>query len=275
MSWTKGWKAFDTVEGRTDAGMCRGFLFEEGETYKIEGALRLCENGFHACKDAVLCFEYYPNAVLFAEVEFLGKCEYAVPTKHKGATSKIRIVKFHTSEELLKGYYNSGDYNSGDYNSGDYNSGDYNSGDYNSGYYNSGYYNSGYYNSGYYNSGDYNSGNRNSGDYNSGNRNSGYYNSGNYNSGNWNSCDRETGFFNTKETQTVNIFNKPCSWEVWLYANKPSFIFFDLDEQLGYKGSWKKAYSTASKEERKLLLKLPNFDKDVFFELTGINVEED
>ena len=324
MSWTKGWKAFDTVGGRADAGRCRGFLFEEGKTYEIDGKLELCHNGFHACKDYVLCLEYYPQAEIFAEVEFIGQCDYEHPTEHKGATDKIRIVKFYKKEELdlmglgNSGNYNSGSLNSGRWNSGNYNSGswnsrnynsgngnsgslntgngntgnentgnensgnensgNYNSGSWNSGSWNSGSYNSGSYNSGSYNSGSWNSGSWNSGSWNSGNGNSGRGNSGNYNSGrwnsgNWNSCNRETGFFNTKEPHTINVFNKPVARDVWESCKKPKFIYFDLDHKLTYKQNWEKAYSTATQEEIELLKALPNFDADVFFELTGICVE--
>jgi hypothetical protein len=262
MSWTKGWKAFDSIEGREDAGTCRGMLYEEGETYGIEGELEICKNGLHACKEQVLCYQYYPNATLFAEVELLGDVQYENPTKHKAATNKMRIVRF--VREVPEGNLNSGNRNSGDYNSGHYNSGDCNSGHYNSGNRNSGHYNSGNRNSGDYNSGDCNSGNRNSGD----------CNSGNYNSGGWNSCNRETGFFNTKEPTTINVFNKPCDRKVWDSVEKPDFIYFELDDELGYKGSWQKAYATATEEEKVLLKALPNFDKDIFFELTGINIEE-
>ena len=48
---------------------CRGFQFKEGETNHEETA-KLCESGFHACKDPIDCFKYYPpsNSV-YHEVE--------------------------------------------------------------------------------------------------------------------------------------------------------------------------------------------------------------
>ena len=95
MSWTKGYKAFNKVEGNEKAGECNGFLFEEGQTYEIEGELKLCSNGFHACKDLILTSAYYPDIMenVYAEVELLGDVEYEQPTKHKAATSKIKIVR--------------------------------------------------------------------------------------------------------------------------------------------------------------------------------------
>ena len=158
----------------------------------------------------------------------------------------------------------------------------------NSGYRNSGYYNSGYYNSGYRNSGYYNSGNRNSGNYNSGYRNSGDYNSGNCNS----------GFFNTEEPNKIMLFNK------WVDMSYTDFIGkYDLsielpinswvcnedlpgEEQtketremdgklvtLSYKEAWKKWWEENEDEHNKFL-ELPNFDAEIFEEITGIDIEE-
>jgi len=192
---------------------------------------------------------------------------------------------------------NSGNYNSGNRNSGGHNSGDCNSGNRNSGYYNSGNYNSGYYNSGYCNFGNYNSG-----DCNSGNCNSGGRNSGNRNSGGWNSGDRETGFFNTASPKMIKVFNKPCPVNLWEEAEKPAFIYFTINqwvcladmteaeraafplaETVGgfvkcvpYKEAFIASYeglTTAEKERQTALLKaLPNFDPNVFFEISGIMI---
>ena len=41
-----------------------------------------------------------------------------------------------------------------------------------------------------------------------------------------------------------------------------------------YKDAWKKAWDEANKEDKELLFKLPNFDADVFEEITGINVKK-
>ena len=53
---------------------CKGFQYEIGKTYKIEGEPSMCESGFHACKKVSDCFSYYSfdpkNKV--AEVELSG-----------------------------------------------------------------------------------------------------------------------------------------------------------------------------------------------------------
>ena len=203
------------------------------------------------------------------------------------------------------GYRNSGDWNSGNWNSGNCNSGDCNSGYRNSGYrnsgdWNSGNWNSGYRNSGYRNSGDWNSGNRNSGDCNSGDCNSGYRNSGNWNSGDCNSGDWNSGYFNSNEPN-ARMFNKMTNIKV-SEVKIPDWCRFDLtvwvshdtasDEEkikhkreietsggflrsLDYKDAWRLAWNKASVEERKKLFDLPNWNNEVFKEITGIDAEKE
>jgi hypothetical protein len=124
-------------------------------------------------------------------------------------------------------------------------------------------------------------------------RNSGDRNSGDCNSGGWNS-----GCFNTITPQEILIFNKPCKREIWENCQKPDFIYFNLtiwinefemsDQEkidnpkfyvasgylktYGYKEAWKKSWDNASLEDRKLILTLPNFDPEVFKEISGIDV---
>jgi hypothetical protein len=171
--------------------------------------------------------------------------------------------------------------NSGKNNSGRGNSGNCNSGYYNSGGYNSGNGNPGYNNSGHWNSGNDNSGSRNSGDWNSGYDNSGNYNSGNSNSGSgnsgsWNACDRESGHFNVESAKTIRVFHRECPVKVWDDAVKPEFLYFDLDENLGYKESFQKSYDELTDEQKQIqteqLKKLPNFDAGVFYEISGIDI---
>jgi len=49
---------------------CRGFQFEVGKTFKHEGELKLCAEGFHFCEHPLNVFDYYaPSESRFAEVE--------------------------------------------------------------------------------------------------------------------------------------------------------------------------------------------------------------
>ena len=207
------------------------------------------------------------------------------------------------SGDRNSGNINSGGLNSGDRNSGDLNSGDRNSGDLNSGDLNSGDLNSGYRNSGDRNSGDRNSGDRNSGDLNSGCRNSGNLNSGNRNSGDLNSGYRNSGVFcNRKRNDKIFFFNKESSftWEDW-YRHKvycivqDSFVLTDWidwddmsDEEkennpdayvnygylrvYTYKEAWANLWSKLTDDQKELFKTLPNFDADIFRDITGIAI---
>jgi hypothetical protein len=199
------------------------------------------------------------------------------------------------------GHSNSGLSNSGHYNSGYYNSGSSNIGDYNSGYYNTGNFNGGHSNSGTHNSGSRNSGARNSGAHNNGNFNSGDYNTGNYNSGNFNSGDYNNGWFNTNEPK-MRIFNKASSYTYSELCDKnlvPSFRGFDVNvwvresimtekektdnptykitggylKTLEYKEAWAIFWRKTDEANRQKFLNLPNFDADIFKEITGVDVD--
>lgn len=55
--------------------------------------------------------------------------------------------------------------------------------------------------------------------------------------------------------------------------NKNAFVCGGYLKTLEYKEAWAEAYKDASKEDIKLLKALPNFDADVFFEITGIKIK--
>jgi len=191
--------------------------------------------------------------------------------------------------------------NTGENNTGENNTGENNTGDWNSGNSNSGYSNSGDSNTGHRNSGNSNSGYSNSGHWNSGDSNTGHRNSGHWNSGYWNSGDMNSGHFNSTTPDTIRCFNKDVDRETWEQADKPQFIYnvnpnIWVDESdmtddekkefskfhdrggylktIEYKEAWKIAWDEASEEDKTLLSKLPNFDADVFEEITGINTKE-
>ena len=247
---------------------CRNFQYEIGKTYELKENGQLikpikCHRGFHACLKVNQCFNYYdfnPNNKI-AIVELSGDI---IEDNDKLVSNVITIIEEISWEQMLV-LTNTGDGNSG-----------------------------------YSNSGNRNSGNRNSGDSNSGNRNSGDWNSGNWNSGDWNSCNKETGFFNSISPKTINVFNKPLDIKIWNSCIKPNFIynvvlnqwinFSDMTDQekidfpkafvcdgylktFTYKEAWQNAYNTATEKDIKLLKALPNFDADVFKEITGIKID--
>ncbi len=317
----KGYKVFDPD------WTCRGFQYEVGQTYEMDGEPKCCDRGFHFCTKAADCFNFYSfdpeNKV--AEVEAFGEIDVQSEDENsKCCTNKIHIVRELTWYEVLdlvnsgknctglcnSGNCNSGNYNSGDRNSGNYNSGNYNSGNCNSGNYNSGDCNSGDRNSGDYNSGDWNSGDRNSGNYNSGDCNSGDWNSGDrnsgdYNSGDWNKCSFSNGCFNTVSTK-IYLFNKPSEWTYrdWLNSNARyllnqipgnvlEYIYLSdmTDEE---KAAHPEAKTTGgylkildnsecaviwwrglSDRQKAVITAIPNFDKEIFKQITGIDVDAD
>ena len=263
---------------------CRNnFKYEIGKTYKHKEEIGLCKGGFHFCRKLIDCFNYYSfnpkNKV--AIVIATGK---VINGDDKSVTDEITIMKEISWHEVLN-MVNDGNGNTGLGNTGNRNVGDCNSGNRNSGDCNSGYYNSG--------------------NCNTGNRNSGYYNSGNCNTGDFNTCNHSTGIFNTEEDK-IKIFNKLSDWtyEDWLNSRTRRILrlHFRLVEWIDelnmaeeekeqhphykttggylkkytYKEAWKNTWKELTKEERNIIMtELPNFDKDIFKEITGIDVDKD
>lgn len=200
------------------------------------------------------------------------------------------------------GKNNTGNYNGGNHNTGDYNTGDYNTGNYNSGNRNTGHHNTGNYNSGNCNDGSYNRGNYNCGSYNSGQFNCGRCNIGNYNSGDFNKINFSNGCFNTKESKIL-MFNKPSDWSIedWRYSEakrlldnimynvlKWIYSYEMTDEEKeqhpeyettgGYLKKCDKSecnqlwWDNLSDCNKNVIKSLPNFDSEIFKEITGIDV---
>ena len=55
---------------------CRGFQYEVGKEYEIDGEIKCCDRGFHACKSPMEVWDYYDMLnSRFAEVEQSGKID--------------------------------------------------------------------------------------------------------------------------------------------------------------------------------------------------------
>ena len=249
----KGFKAFNKDL------TCRGFQYEIGQTYEMEEEPKLCNRGFHFCKTIAECYNYYSMSenTRICEVEALGEID-SEEESDKLCTNKIKILKEITTEWEKKGNTKSS-------------------------------------NTGYCNTGD-----RNTGSMNTGYWNTGYWNTGDWNTGNWN-----TGVFCTEKNPTIKLFDKESNWTMqdWLNSNARYILsrcpvnttkFVSKDEMSeeekqehseyrtigGYlktitvskadKQAW---WNNLKKEERQEVLNLPNFDKDIFFKCTGIEVE--
>ena len=282
---------------------CRNYQFEIGKEYKIDSpdgyeltTDDLCSNKvFHFCDSLSKVHGYYSchekENNRFCIIEVLGQL---VESDDKCGSNHIRVVREITGEELqiAKGLTGG---NTGLFNSGYLNSGDRNSGDLNSGYRNSGDRNSGDRNSGYRNSGDRNSGYRNSGYRNSGYRNSGYRNSGDRNSGVFNKTNNSNGVFCNVEPK-ICIFNIQTDWTLTEFYNSKywSAIMssdFPLTEWVHtpdapengvdgklivntYEDACRRWWNGMDKTNKKIIKSIPNFDIDVFCDITGIDKKD-
>lgn len=70
---------------------CRGFQYEVGKEYEMDGEIKCCNRGFHACKSPLEVWDYYDilNS-RYAEVEQSGKIEEE-ENSTKVCSSRIKI----------------------------------------------------------------------------------------------------------------------------------------------------------------------------------------
>ena len=267
------------IKGFDENLRCRGFQFEIGKEYKIDisedyvlTTNDLCTNKvFHFCDSLSKVHQHYSCSDSknnrFCIIEVLGQL---IDDGEKCGSNHIKVIREIAEEELMIAKGLTGG-NTGLFNSGDRNSGDRNSGDRNSGYMNSGY--------------------MNSGDRNSGDMNSGYRNSGDRNSGVFNKTNGSNGVFCNKET-TICIFNIQTDWTLReFYTSK----FYDairsspfsltewqsdesstengVDGKLivnTYEEACRRWWDGMSEENKNIVKSIPNFDIDVFCDITGI-----
>jgi hypothetical protein len=233
----KGFKVFNSD------WTCRDFQFEVGKTFTEDVTPVCCDRGFHFCTKAADCFKYYDfnpdNKV--AEVEALGDID-TNNDDSKCSTNKIHIIREITWQEVLDLV-------------------------------------------------------------NLGKACTGLCNSGNRNSGDWNKTCFSNGCFNT-ELPKIFLFNKPSDWtyQDWLNSdaryilmdcpsNVLSWIWEDdmtdeekeqhpeysvtggflkhIEKETGRQMWW----DGLSDRKKDIVMQLPNFDKDIFKEITGITVE--
>jgi len=234
---------------------------------------------FSPCKEGYRRFiELFPEGATL-DIAISGLCDDGHDSWGEWLFDKCRENNLF-QEVTSKGYRNTGYWNTGNRNTGDWNTG--------------------YRNTGNRNTGDWNTGGRNTGDRNTGDRNTGSRNTGDWNTGDWNTGDWNTGFFNTVTPDVVLVFDKECQREEWEKAYKPNFLFFDLtywveesemtDEEKtldpgshyrggqlrkkDYKAAFKEAWDNADPDDREKIKNLPNFDPQIFFEISGIDLRE-
>ena len=261
--------------GNTKQYTCPGKFEEEGE-------LDVCGHGMHFCENAADCFNYYDfdsnNKV--AEVIAYGT---VLKEGDKSCTDKLEIVREIPWDEVLR-IVNTGKNCTGRCNTGNWNTGNRNTGN--------------------RNTGNRNTGNCNTGDWNTGNRNTGDCNTGDWNTGDWNKSSFNTGCFMTEE-QKIMFFNKPSDWTYndWLRSdaryllnripkNVVEWIYSEdmTDEEKAEHpthettGGYLKVldesdcgqlwWGSLSDRQKNIIKALPNFDPEIFYQCTGINVNE-
>ena len=254
---------------------CRGFQYEVGKTYEADLPIILCESGFHFCKRAVDCFNYYkfdPQNKVAEIIAHGGIVENNENGDTKCVTDKIEIVREIPWTEVLE-LVNTGKANTGFCNAGDRNAGDCNTGN-------------------------CNTGNWNTGDWNTGDRNA-----GNCNTGDWNKTSFVAGCFNTEKhklmffdeptdttlndwqnSQACSIMNRVDFYPVeWTHENEMSDEEKNQHPEYQTTGGYLKTRDTAecfrkwwdalTLSEKRIVKSIPNFNPEKFKLITGIEVE--
>jgi hypothetical protein len=127
----------------------------------------------------------------------------------------------------------------------------------------------------------------------------GYWSTGNRSTGDWSTSNYSTGHSQIDDTG-FSAFNKLCNRDQWAQADIPSWLYFNLTEWVDkedmtdlekqdhptyettggylkvyeYQEAWKKSYDNATREEQLKIKSLPNFDAEVFYEISGIKIDE-
>lgn len=237
----KGFKVFNPDWTCNPNG--KPFQYAVGGTYEEDVKPMVCDRGFHFCEKAADCFNYYQfnpeNKV--AEVLALGEVD---TDGTKSCTNKIQIVREIPWAELLE-IVNTGKGCTGLCNSGDCNSGD------------------------------------------------------------WNKCSFSNGCFNTVSPK-IYLFNKPSEWtyQDWLNSEARYLLNQIPGDVLEYiylsdmtdeeKAEHPEAETTGgylkildnsecaviwwrglSDRQKAVITAIPNFDKEIFKQITGIDVDAD
>ena len=246
---------------------CRGYQFEIGKDYKIDlpdgyelTKNDLCSNKvFHFCDGLSKVHEFYScndENNRYCIIEVLGQlCDDGT----KCGSNHIKIVRELVGDELeiAKGLTSG--------------------------------------NTGLFNSGDRNSGYRNSGDLNSGDLNSGDRNSGDLNSGVFNKTNGSNGVFCNVEPK-ICIFNIQTDWTLKEFYNSKYYYAimssdFPLTEWKSdenpaengvdgklivntYEDACRRWWDGMTDDNKKIIKSMPNFNIDVFCDITGIDKKD-
>lgn len=91
-----------SYKGFDENMQCRGFQYEVGKEYKMDGNIKCCERGFHACKSPMEVWDYYGMLTSrFAKVEQSGKIDKE-DNSTKVCSSKIKISAELKLADIIK-----------------------------------------------------------------------------------------------------------------------------------------------------------------------------
>ena len=81
---------------------CHDFQYVPGMSYHIDGKVKLCKNGFHACQDLIDTFDYYMmHNSRYAIVKLWGDVSFGID---KICASDIEIVKELSLKDVVEHY---------------------------------------------------------------------------------------------------------------------------------------------------------------------------
>lgn len=247
-------------------------------TFEEDVNVKVYSRGMHFCKNLVDCFKYqsFDPENKVAEVIAHGEID---ERDNRCCTNKLEIVREIPWSEVLE-RVNQGKGCTGNRNTGNRNTGNCNTSD-------------------------WNTGSCNAGNCNTGNYNTGSCNTGDWNAGDWNYSSFNSGCFNTSEHKIL-MFDEPSDWTYrdWLNS-KAYWILFGMPkdvttwvyacdmtdeekaahpEHVTTGGYLKKLdernvaqdyWNSLSENQKQVILSLPNFDKEKFYQCTGIRVDGD
>ncbi|HBE9615231.1 TPA: hypothetical protein KNI63_003461 [Clostridioides difficile] len=279
----------------------------DGDIEVCEAGFHFCQKAINCFN-----YYSFDNKNKVAKIEAIGLIKTDGDKSVTNKITIVKEIKWEELLNIVNignnntGYGNTGNHNTGNHNTGNHNTGYRNTGDYNTGNGNTGYRNTGDCNTGYRNEGNYNAGNCNTGYCNTGYCNEGNYNTGNYNIGNCNSGDWNIGDYNSgvfcTDVRKIRMFNKETdlTYEDWMNSEarnilkKNSYLtkwirIDDMTEEeeknnpgyeinngylkvFTFEEMCKNMWDSLTEEEKKIIIEIPNFDADIFKEITGIEV---
>ena len=94
-------KVIKSYKGFDKNMKCHGFQYEVGKEYELDGEIKCCNRGFHACKSPMEVWDYYDMlSSRYAEVEQSGKIDKE-GNSTKVCSSRIKIKAELKLEDII------------------------------------------------------------------------------------------------------------------------------------------------------------------------------